>query len=141
MRLLFQKKITIINYVTIVALHLYNIVTCRATEIKYLGGHTVCCGHTEEVIIVNVIKVAATSRSTSVAGAIAGIIREKGRVDVQAIGAGAVNQAIKAIAIARGYLELDNIHIYCVPSFSEILIEGKERTAVRLAVESVAPCS
>ena len=84
----------------------------------------------------NVVKVAATSRSTSVAGAIAGIIRDQGRVDVQAIGAGAVNQAVKAIAIARGYLELDDIHIYCVPSFSEILIEGKERTAVRLAVES-----
>jgi stage V sporulation protein S len=85
---------------------------------------------------VNVVKVAATSRSTSVAGAIAGIVRDKGRVDVQAIGAGAVNQAVKAIAIARGYLELDDIHIYCIPSFSEILIEGKERTAVRLAVES-----
>lgn len=84
----------------------------------------------------DVVKVAATSRSTSVAGAIAGIIREKGRVDVQAIGAGAVNQAVKAIAIARGYLELDDIHIYCIPSFSEILIEGKERTAVRLSVES-----
>lgn len=84
----------------------------------------------------DVVKVAATSRSTSVAGAIAGIIRDKGRVDVQAIGAGAVNQAVKAIAIARGYLELDDIHIYCVPSFSEILIEGKERTAVKLAVES-----
>jgi len=85
---------------------------------------------------VDVVKVAATSRSTSVAGAIAGIIRDKGRVDVQAIGAGAVNQAVKAIAIARGYLELDDIYIYCVPSFSEILIDGKERTAVRLAVES-----
>ncbi|MEJ5310219.1 MAG: stage V sporulation protein S [Anaerolineae bacterium] len=84
----------------------------------------------------DVVKVAATSRSTSVAGAIAGIIRDKGRVDVQAIGAGAVNQAVKAIAIARGYLELDDIYIYCVPSFSEILIDGKERTAVRLAVES-----
>ena len=84
----------------------------------------------------NVIKVAATSRSTSVAGAIAGIVRESGRVDVQAIGAGAVNQAIKAIAIARGYLELDDIHIFCIPTFSEVIIDGKERTAVRLAVES-----
>ena len=84
----------------------------------------------------NIVRVASTSRSTSVAGAIAGIIRDQGRVDVQAIGAGAVNQAVKAIAIARGYLELDDIHIYCIPSFSEILIEGKERTAVRLAVES-----
>lgn len=90
--------------------------------------------------MVNVIKVAATSRSTAVAGAIAGMIREAGRVDVQAIGAGAVNQAIKAIAIAHGYLEPDNIHIYCVPSFAELLMDGKERTAVRLAVESGAPC-
>jgi stage V sporulation protein S len=84
----------------------------------------------------DLVKVAANSRSTSVAGAIAGIVREKGRVDVQAIGAGAVNQAIKAIAIARGYLELDSIDIACVPSFSEVLIDGKERTAMRLAVES-----
>jgi stage V sporulation protein SpoVS len=61
---------------------------------------------------------------------------ERGRVDVQAIGAGAVNQAVKAIAIARGYLELDNIEIACVPSFTEVLIDGKERTAMRLAVES-----
>lgn len=84
----------------------------------------------------DLVKVAANSRSTSVAGAIAGIVREKGRVDVQAIGAGAVNQAIKAIAIARGYLELDSIDIACIPSFSEVLIDGKERTAMRLAVES-----
>ena len=84
----------------------------------------------------DLVKVAANSRSTSVAGAIAGIVRERGRVDVQAIGAGAVNQAIKAIAIARGYLELDSIDIACVPSFSEVMIDGKERTAMRLAVES-----
>lgn len=84
----------------------------------------------------DLVKVAANSRSTSVAGAIAGIIRERGRVDVQAIGAGAVNQAVKAIAIARGYLELDNIEIACIPSFIEVLIDGKERTAMRLAVES-----
>ncbi len=84
----------------------------------------------------DLVKVAANSRSTSVAGAIAGIVREKGRVDVQAIGAGAVNQAIKAIAIARSYLELDNIQIVCVPSFSEVIIDGKERTAIRLSVES-----
>jgi len=84
----------------------------------------------------DLVKVAANSRSTSVAGAIAGIIRERGRVDVQAIGAGAVNQAVKAIAIARGYLELDSIEIACIPSFTEVLIDGKERTAMRLAVES-----
>ncbi|MBN1260754.1 MAG: stage V sporulation protein S [Anaerolineae bacterium] len=82
----------------------------------------------------NIIKVAANSRSTSVAGAIAGVIREQGEVNVQAIGAGAVNQAVKAVAIARGYLELDGIDIVCIPTFSEVIIEGRERTAVRLGV-------
>ena len=81
------------------------------------------------------IKVAASSRSTAVAGAIAGVIRERGQVNVQAIGAGAVNQATKAIAIARGYLELDGIDVVCVPSFAEVMIDGQERTAVRLSVE------
>ncbi len=85
----------------------------------------------------NIIRVAASSRSTSVAGAIAGIIREQGHVNVQAIGAGAVNQAVKAVAIARGYLELDEIEIVCVPTFTEVIIEGKERTAVRLRVLEV----
>ena len=83
----------------------------------------------------DIIKVAATSRSTAVAGAIAGVIREQGQVDVQAIGAGAVNQAVKAVAIARGYLELDGIDIVCIPSFVEVTIAGQERTAVRLSVE------
>jgi stage V sporulation protein S len=87
----------------------------------------------------DLVRVAANSRSTAVAGAIAGIVRERGRVDVQAIGAGAVNQAVKAVAIARGYLELDDIHIFCIPEFSDVIIEGKDRTAVRLAVESYAP--
>ena len=81
------------------------------------------------------IRVAASSRSTAVAGAIAGVIRERGQVNVQAIGAGAVNQATKAIAIARGYLELDGIDVVCVPSFAEVMIDGQERTAVRLSVE------
>ena len=66
---------------------------------------------------------------------IAGIIREQGRVDVQAIGAGAVNQAMKAAAIARGYLLLDGINIVIIPSFSDVTIEGSERTAVRLSIE------
>ncbi len=83
----------------------------------------------------DIIKVASTSRSTSVAGAIAGVMREQDEVDVQAIGAGAVNQAVKAVAIARGYLELDGIDIICIPSFVEVTIEGQERTAVRLGVE------
>ena len=70
------------------------------------------------------VKVAANSRASSVAGAIAGIIRETGRVDVQ------------AIAIAHGYLALDAIEITCIPSFTEVSIDGKERTAMRFAVES-----
>jgi stage V sporulation protein S len=82
-----------------------------------------------------VIKVAARSRSTAVAGAIAGVIREHGRAEVQAIGAGAVNQAVKAAAIARGYLELDGIDVVCIPSFVEVDIEGQERTAVKLSIE------
>jgi stage V sporulation protein S len=83
----------------------------------------------------NIIRVAATSRSTAVAGAIAGVMRERGQVDVQAIGAGAVNQALKAVTIARGYLELDGIDIICVPAFVEVMIDGQERTAVRLTIE------
>ncbi|HEY3377412.1 MAG TPA: stage V sporulation protein S [Armatimonadota bacterium] len=84
---------------------------------------------------VDLIKVSANSRSTAVAGAIAGVVREHGRADVQAIGAGAVNQAVKASAIARGYLLLDGINVVVIPSFCEIDIEGTERTAIRLGVE------
>jgi stage V sporulation protein S len=83
----------------------------------------------------DIIKVAAASRSTAVAGAIAGVMRENEQVDVQAIGAGAVNQATKAVIIARGYLELDGIDIVCVPSFVEVMIDDQERTAVRWSVE------
>ncbi len=82
------------------------------------------------------IKVSAKSRSTAVAGAIAGVIRESRHAEVQAIGAGAVNQAIKAVAIARGYLEQDELDIYVIPTFAEVDINGEERTAVRLIVES-----
>jgi stage V sporulation protein S len=84
---------------------------------------------------VELIKVSATSRSTAVAGAIAGVVREHGRAEVQAIGAGAVNQAIKAAAIARGYLLLDGINVILIPSFGEVDIDGAERTAVRFTVE------
>ncbi len=81
------------------------------------------------------IKVSANSRSTAVAGAIAGVVREHGRAEVQAIGAGAVNQAIKAAAIARGYLLLNGISVVVIPSFGEVKIDGAERTAVRFSVE------
>jgi stage V sporulation protein S len=81
------------------------------------------------------IKVSANSRSTAVAGAIAGVVREHGRAEVQAIGAGAVNQAVKAAAIARGYLLLDGIDVVVIPSFGEIEIDGSERTTIKLAIE------
>lgn len=84
---------------------------------------------------VDVIKVSANSRSTAVAGAIAGVVREHGRAEVQAIGAGAVNQSMKAAAIARGYLLLDGINVVVIPSFSDVAIDGSERTAIRLTVE------
>lgn len=83
----------------------------------------------------DVIKVSAKSRSTAVAGAIAGVIRERRYAEVQAIGAGAVNQAVKALAIARGYLEQDSIDIVFVPHFTEVRIDDQDRTAVRFAVE------
>ena len=83
-----------------------------------------------------VLKVSARSRTTSVAGAIANVVREAGRAELQSIGAGATNQAIKAIAVARGYLQGDGIDIVCIPSFTEILIEQEERTAIRLVIES-----
>jgi stage V sporulation protein S len=83
----------------------------------------------------DLIKVSARSRSTSVAGAIAGVIREHHYAEVQAIGAGAVNQAVKALAIARGYLSRDEIDVWFIPYFTEVDIDGQERTAVRFSVE------
>ena len=82
-----------------------------------------------------IIKVAARSRSAAVAGAIAGVVREHGRAEVQAIGAGAVNQAIKAAAIARRFLELDGVDVICIPMMIEVVIHYEERTAVKLVVE------
>jgi stage V sporulation protein S len=83
----------------------------------------------------SIIKVSARSRTASVAGAIAGVVRDTGRAEVQAIGAGAVNQSVKAIAIATGYLAEEDVHIVCVPTFVEIVIDNKARTALRIIVE------
>jgi stage V sporulation protein S len=83
----------------------------------------------------DMIRVAAKSKSTAVAGAIAGVIRESGRAEIQAIGAGAVNQAIKAIAIAIGFLALDGLNVVCIPTFADVEIGGQERTAIRISVE------
>lgn len=82
----------------------------------------------------NLIKVSAQSRTASVAGAIAGVMREDGEAEVQAVGASAVNQAIKATAIARGFLRDDGIDIGVAPSLVDVEIEGSEKTAVRLSV-------
>ena len=82
-----------------------------------------------------IVKIAGTSKSTSAAGAIAGVVRDHGRAEVRAIGAGAVNQAMKAAAIARRYLSLDGIDVVCLPDFVELTIEGQERTALRITVE------
>jgi stage V sporulation protein S len=85
----------------------------------------------------NLIKVSGTSRTAAVAGAIAGIVREHHRAEVQAIGAAAVNQAVKALILATGYLRLDGIHVNCVPEFADVTIEDKVRTAIKLTVEPV----
>lgn len=82
-----------------------------------------------------VLKVSAQSNPKSVAGAMAAVLREKGSVEVQAVGAGAVNQAIKAIAIARGFVAPNGIDLVTVPAFAEIHIDGEERTAIRFIVE------
>ena len=82
-----------------------------------------------------ILKVSAKSNPNSVAGALAGVLREKGGAEIQAIGAGALNQAIKSIAIARGFVAPGGIDLVCVPAFTDIEIEGEERTAVKLIVE------
>jgi len=85
--------------------------------------------------MVDVIKVKANSRTAAVAGAIAGVMREHKHADIQAIGAGAVNQAVKALVLARGYLAEDGLSIYCMPEFVDVEIEGKVRTAIKLVVD------
>ena len=87
----------------------------------------------------DLIKVSANSRTSAVAGAIAGVVREHKRADVQAIGAGAVNQAVKALVLATGYLRNDGIEICCVPEFVDVEIEDKVRTAIKIAVEHRVP--
>jgi len=83
----------------------------------------------------DLIKVSADSRTAAVAGAIAGVVRDHKHAEVQAIGAGAVNQAVKALVLATGYLKNDGINIKCVPEFAEVTIQDKERTAIKLVVD------
>ncbi|MCU1463064.1 MAG: Stage sporulation protein [Acidimicrobiales bacterium] len=82
-----------------------------------------------------VLKVSSRSNPNSVAGAMAGVIRQAGAVEVQVVGAGALNQAVKAIAIARGYVAPSNIDLVCIPTFADIEIDGESRTAIRLTIE------
>ena len=82
------------------------------------------------------LKVGTKSNPNSVAGALANIFREKGKVEVQAIGAGALNQAIKAIAIARGFVAPSGKSLICIQAFTDIQIDGEERTAIKLIVEA-----
>lgn len=84
------------------------------------------------------LKVSARSNPNAVAGALAAIIRQDGSVEVQVVGAGALNQAIKAVAIARTYLVESSLDAVCVPSFADIEIGGERRTAIRLTVEGRA---
>jgi len=83
----------------------------------------------------SVLKVSAKSNPGSVAGALTGVLREAGKAELQAVGAGALNQAVKAVAIARGFVAPHGIDLICIPAFTDILIEGEERTAIKLIVE------
>ena len=82
------------------------------------------------------LKVSSKSDANKVAGALANVLREKSSVEVQAIGAGALNQAIEGIAIARGFVAPSGKNLICIPAFSDILIDGEERTAIKLIVEA-----
>jgi stage V sporulation protein S len=82
------------------------------------------------------LKVSADSKPKAVAGALAAVLREKGSVEMQAVGAGAVNQAVKAIAICRGFVAPNGLDLVCIPAFTKIEIEGEERTAIRFLVQA-----
>lgn len=84
-----------------------------------------------------VLKVSSKSKPNSVAGALATSFKDRKNVEIQAIGAGAINQAIKSIAIARGYLAPLGHDLYCIPAFSDVEIEGEERTAIKIIVKSL----
>ena len=84
----------------------------------------------------SVLKVSAKSNPNAVAGALAGVIREQGFAEIQAVGAGALNQATKAVAIARGFVAPQGVDLICIPAFTDILIDGETKTAIKLIVES-----
>lgn len=83
----------------------------------------------------DVLKVSAKSSPNKVAGALANVLREQNHAELQAIGAGALNQAVKAVAIARGFVAPSGVNLICIPAFTDIEIDGEERTAIKLIVE------
>lgn len=83
----------------------------------------------------DVLKVSAKSNPNSVAGALAAVLREKRQAEIQAIGAGAINQAVKAVAIARGFVAASGMDLICIPAFTDVIIDGEKRTAMKLIVE------
>lgn len=83
----------------------------------------------------DILKISAKSSPNSIAGAIAGLIKENGRAEMQAIGAGAINQAVKAVAIARGFVAPSGIELVCTPAFTEVTINNEEKTGIKFSVE------
>ncbi|MFN2340244.1 MAG: stage V sporulation protein S [Halanaerobium sp.] len=83
----------------------------------------------------DVLKVSSSSSPNKVAGALAGVLRENGNAELQAIGAGALNQGVKAVAIARGFVAPSGIDLICIPAFTDVEIDGEERTAIKLIVK------
>ena len=84
---------------------------------------------------IEILKVSSKSNPNSIAGAVAGMIKDFGNVEIQGIGAGAINQAIKGIIIARGFLAPEGINIICIPAFVEVKVNGEEKTGIKLIVE------
>ena len=82
-----------------------------------------------------VLKVSSKSATNSVAGAIAAVVKESGAAELQAVGAGAINQALKAVAVARGYMAPSGVNLICIPAFTTIAIDGEEKTGIKLIVE------
>ena len=82
------------------------------------------------------LKVSSKSNPNSVAGALANVIKDSSTVEIQAIGAGALNQAIKAVAIARGFVAPAGVDLICIPAFAEVQVEGEDRTGIKLIIES-----
>ena len=105
------------------------------TEPTAVATDAVAVDESDAEVQGEVLKVSARSRPSAVAGAIAGVVRESGRAEVQAIGAGATNQAVKAVAIARDYLDETGIEAICLPAFIDVTIDDEDRTAIRLIVE------